>query len=467
MDGFLSYIKESVRIFRENISNEPIRILGHLDSDGISSCSILIKSFYREGIKVVYSSHKQVDEKVIKELGKEPYKMIFFVDFGSNVLKFINQHLTGKKVFILDHHKFEDIKTEHININQNIFGINDSSISGAGIAYLFSRCLNPKNKDLSYLALIGAIGDNQEKNGFSDLNKLIANDAIEFGEVDIKVGLSIFGSQTKPLHKLISSSTDIFIPGITGNEVGAKKFLEDLGIDVIDKEGNYKKAFDLNKEELNKLITAIMISKIESKDKPEDIIGNIYTLKKEDNGESTKDLKEFSTLLNACGRLNLPTLGIGTCLGDKNFKKKAIDLLKVYKSEIINSMNWIYSNRKTENIIEKDKIIIINAKNNIKDTLIGTVNSILCKSGIFNEESLVVSMAHTPDNEIKISLRSINNKTDLSQLIGEVCSKLGGVGGGHPNAAGGLIPIEKENEFIKEILSKFDFEVVPNHKPNI
>ncbi len=467
MDGFLSYIKESIRIFKENISNEPVRILGHIDSDGISSCSILIKALYREGIKIVYSSHKQVDEEVIKELGKEPYKIIFFVDFGSNVLKSINQYLIGKKVFILDHHKFDNIQTDHVNINQNIFGISDNSISGAGIAYLFSRCLNPNNKDLSSLALIGAIGDNQEKNGFSELNRLIVNDAIEFGDVDIKLGLSIFGSQTKPLHKLISSSTEIFIPGISGNEVGARKFLEELGIDVTDKDGNYRKAFDLTKDELNRLITAIMISKIECKDKPEDIIGNIYTLKKEENGESTKDLKEFSTLLNACGRLNLPALGIGTCLGDKKFKNKAFELLKTYKTEIINSMNWIYDHRKTEDIIEKDNIIIINAKNNIKDTLIGTANSILCKSGVFSKESIIISMAYTQNNKIKISLRSADNRNDLSKLISDVCSKLGGIGGGHPNAAGGLISIEKESEFIKEILSKPNFQIAQGNKQNI
>ncbi len=462
MNNFLSYLKECVDIFKKSVSNEPVRILGHLDSDGISSSSILIKAFHREGIKVVYSSHRQVDEKVVKELGKEQYKIYFFVDFGSNVLKFINQHLNGKKVFILDHHKFEDIKTEHYNINQNKFNIDDNCVSGAGIAYLFARCLNPKNKDLSYLALIGAIGDNQDKNGFSEINKLIVNDAIEFGSVDIKVGLNFFGAQSKPIHKLISSSTDIFIPGITGNEVGAKKFLEDLGIEVMDKNGQYRKAFDLNKEEMNKLITAIMISKINSKDKPEDIIGNVYTLKKEENGETVKDLKEFSTLLNACGRLNLPSLGVGTCLGDKNFKLKAYELLKSYKNEIINSMNWIYSNRGTENIIERNRLVIINAKNNIKDTLIGTVNSILCKSGIFNEGSLVVSMAHTLDNNIKISLRSVNSEVDLSLVINEICVKLNGLGGGHPNAAGGLIPIAKEQEFINEITKKLNFEVISN-----
>ncbi len=462
MNNFLSYLKECVDVFKKNVSNEPVRILGHLDSDGISSSSILIKAFHREGIKVVYSSHRQADEKVVKELGREPYKIYFFVDFGSNVLKFINEYLNGKKVFILDHHKFEYIKTEHYNINQNKFNIDDNCVSGAGIAYLFARCLNPRNKDLSYLALIGAIGDNQDKNGFSEINKLIVNDAIEFGDVDIKLGLSFFGAQSRPLHKLISSSTDIFIPGITGNEVGAKKFLEDLGIDVMDNKGQYRKAFDLNKEEMNKLITAIMISKIESKDKPEDIIGNIYTLKKEENGETVKDLKEFSTLLNACGRLNMASLGVGTCLGDKNFKLKAYELLKNYKNEIINSMNWVYSNRNTENIIEKDKLVIINAKNNVKDTMIGTVNSILCKSGIFNDGCLVVSMAYTLDNNIKISLRSINSELDLSSLINELCIKLNGVGGGHPNAAGGLIPTAKEQEFISEILNRFNLKEISN-----
>src|SRR3989344_1739765 len=437
MNNFLSYLKEGVDIFKKNLSNEPVRILGHLDSDGISSSSILIKAFHREGIKIVYSSHRQVDEKIVKELGKETYKIYFFVDFGSNVLKFINEHLNGKKVFILDHHKFEDIKTEHHNIN-------------------------PKNKDLSYLALIGAIGDNQDKSGFSEINKLIVNDAIESGNVDIKIGLNFFGAQSKPLHKLISSSTDSFIPGITGNEVGAKKFLEDLGIEVMDKNGQYRKAFDLNKEEMNKLITAIMISKIDSKDKPDDIIGNVYTLKKEENGETVKDLKEFSTLLNACGRLNLPSLGVGTCLGDKNFKLKAYELLKNYKNEIISSMNWIYSNRNTENIIEKNKLIIINAKNNIKDTLIGTVNSILCKSGIFSDGSLVVSMAYTLDDNIKISLRSVNSEIDLSSIINEICVKLNGIGGGHPNAAGGLISISKEQEFIKEIMNKLNIQEISN-----
>ena len=460
MDSFLHYIKECVDIFKKNLSNEPVRILGHLDCDGICSGAILIKSFYRENIKTVYSSHKQVDEKVILELKREPYKILFFVDFGSNVLEYINKHLADKIVFILDHHKFMDLETKHFNVNQNKFNLDDNILCGSGISYLFAKYLNLRNKDLAYLALIGMVGDNQDKNP-SEINKKIINEAIDSGEIDVKVGLSFFGSQTKPLHKLIEYSTDIFIPGVTGSEAGAINFLQNLGIDLKDSNGEFKKIFDLNKDEMNKLITAIILSRIGSQADPENILGNIYTLRNELNGEPTKDIKEFSTLLNACGRLNKISFGVGTCLKDLNSKQKSFELLKKYKTELINSLNWIEANKKSNFIIEREKLVIINAQNNIRDTIIGTVNSVLTRSGLYKNGTMVVSMAYTPDKNIKISLRNVENGlVDLSKFIQEICTNFGGFGGGHPNASGGLIPLNKENEFIECLIQKFDKIVV-------
>jgi len=461
MQNFLSYIIECVKIFKNNLSNEPVRIVGHLDCDGITASSILIKAFYRENIKFVYSSNRQLNEKTIIELKKEHYKIIFFADFGSNLLDIINEELNEKKIFILDHHKFQDIKksvkTEIYNINPNKFGIDDNFICGSGIAYLFSKCLNKKNKSLAYIALIGAIGDMQDINGFSELNKYILNDSIESNDIEIKIGLSMFGLQTKPLYKLLQFSTEIFIPGVTGDENGAKMFLNNLGIDLIDKNGNYRKIFDLNKEETNKLITAIIISRIGIENNPENILGNIYLLKREEDGVPTRDAREFSTLINACGRLNMPSLGVGACLNDKRSKEKAFELLRDYKNEIINSLNWVDKNRKTENIIEREKLIIINSKNNIRDTVIGTVNSILTKSGLFENGTIIVSMAYSIDNNIKISLRSVNNSNiDLGSIIKDVCECLNGAGGGHPNAAGGLIQLDKEKEFIEKIVLKLN-----------
>ena len=453
MKDFLLYIKECAGIFREIAGKEPVRIMGHLDCDGITSSSIIINALHREGIKVAYSSHRQLNEKAIKQIKEEPYKIVFFTDFGSNTIKLINENLNEKTVFILDHHKYEETETKHYNINPNKFGLNDNEICGAGVAYLFSKALNLRNKDLSYIALIGIIGDNQEKN-LSELNKHILNDAKEKDKIEVTIGLNLFGTQTRPIHKVLEYSTDIYIPGVSGNETGAISFLENLGIKITKADGNPRKIFDLSKEEISSLSAAIIIRRIGKEENAENISGNIYTIKKEKEGTPTRDAREFSTLLNACGRLNMPSLGVGTCLSDKNIKEKAVGLLKDYKKEIISSLNWIYEKRKSEFVIEKENLVIINAQGSIKDTIIGTVNSILTKSGMFSNRAVIVSMAHSIDETIKISLRSNNKDIDLSMVIGDVCSKLNGVGGGHPNAAGGTIPIEKEKEFIENISLK-------------
>ena len=126
-------------------------------------------------------------------------------------------------------------------------------------------------------------------------------------------------------------------------------------------------------------------------------------------------MKEFSTLLNACGRLSKYSLGIGTCLGYKKAKSNAINLLTDYKRELISGLDWFYQNRKSENRFESKKYVIINAKEAIKDTMIGTVTSIITKSNIYPEGTLLISMSYTLDLNIKISVRCVGDseKFDL------------------------------------------------------
>ena len=74
-------------------------------------------------------------------------------------------------------------------------------------------------------------------------------------------------------------------------------------------------------------------------------------------------------------------------------------------------------------------------------------------------------MAQAVDGNTKISLRTTNNiegKLDLRNIIGEI---IGGIGnseaGGHQNAAGAVIPTDKEGDFLqsaKEVLGKYAME---------
>ena len=454
IQDFRTLIKEKAELFKQ-LNDKHIRIVSHLDCDGLTSAAITIKALIREGLNFSISIVKQLDPKILDELSKEEYNCYIFTDLGSAYLSSIDKKLPGKNIFVLDHHKPEETKNKIHHINPHNFNISGShDISGAGVAYLFAKSLKEKNKDLAHLAIIGAIGDIQEKKGFTGLNQEILEDAIESGKLEIKKGLSMFGSQTKPLHKVLEFSTEPYIPGVTGNEQGAIKFLNELGISIKDSQGKNKKLIHLNEEDMKKLVTGIIIKRLGSEKNPDDIFGNMYLLKEEKEESPTKDAREFSTLLNSCGRLKKPSLGIGACLGNKKIKKEAINLLSEYRQELIKSLNWFHSNRKNENIIEKEGYTIINAEENIKDTLIGTLASIISRSNLYKKGTIIISMANTLEGDIKTSLRLVgsNSDIDLRKIIKEVIKKIGaGEAGGHKQACGCSIPQEKEEEFIKTI----------------
>ncbi len=80
-------------------------------------------------------------------------------------------------------------------------------------------------------------------------------------------------------------------------------------------------------------------------------------MEEEEKASPLKDCKEFATLLNACGRLDMASLGIGACLGDEKSKKRALDALKIYRKEIVESLRWFENNQNNDRLIKKRKRI--------------------------------------------------------------------------------------------------------------
>src|SRR3989344_2249614 len=423
---------------------KPIKIISHIDTDGITSASMLVRTLQKLDKNFSLSFVKQLSHKILSQLKQENYSIYIFLDLGSANIQEIKDNLKEKQIFILDHHLFQNIENDFTHINPHLFGNNNElEISGSGIVYLLSKTINLENKDLSYLAIIGAIGDMQEKKGFLGLNNEILQDSIDSNKIEVSIGLRIFGSYTRSLYKLLQYSTDPYIPGITGNEEATLKFLENL---KIDKE---KKLFELSEEETKSLVTAIILQRLGSESSPEDVLGKIYLLKDEPEDSLIKDCREFSTLLNSCGRLNKPSLGVGACLNDSNTKQKSLLLLNDYKKELINSLNWFYQNRNSSSIIEKENLVIINAEDNIRDTIIGTITSIISKSNLYKEGTILISLAHTLEEDTKISVRAVGkNNINLKEILSKITEKLNCKAGGHVNAAGSIIPQEKEQEFI-------------------
>ena len=256
--------------------------------------------------------------------------------------------------------------------------------------------------------------------------------------------------------------TDPYIPGVTGSESGAIQFLYSIGINP--KNGSsWKKIGHLNDGEMKKLVTGVIMKRL-NEENPEDVLGNVYLLREEEHESPTKDAREFSTLLNACGRLGKASLGIGACLGDKKIKEKAIKSMEGYKREIVNAIKWYEGNKESSFVFKDNGFIIINAQDKVMHTLIGTLASILSRSNSFKKNTYIVSMARLIDGNTKVSLRisGRNKDIDLKRVIEKIVYGVEGCeAGGHANAAGALIPSDKEEKFIeraKEVLGSIALE---------
>lgn len=432
-------ISHVAKEFEKISQGKEIQVISHFDTDGISSAAIMIKALKRLDKKFSMQILKSLDSQFIRDLPKD--KITVFLDLASGSLDQISE--SGlKDVFIIDHHEIiQDIPENVLVINPELH--KKQKISSSSLVYLFVRELDSKNKELAKLAILGMVGDMLEK----EIDKL-NNDILEDGEIKRKRGLLIYPS-TRPLNRTLEFSSQPFIPGVTGNMEGVIELLRETGVET--KNGKYKSIIELNEEEMEKLITAIVLRN--PKCKVRELVGDIFLIKLFNKLE---DARELSAIVNACSRYGDPTTAILFLMEFPEAKKKAESIHIKYKQQLISGL-------KIANQIEKHEgngYIIMNAGEEIKDTMIGTVCSILSNSSIYEEGTVVVGMSHY-ENKIKVSARNVGKTgRNVRELLNSVVADTGGEVGGHEFAAGCNIPREKENEFLKKLKKNLEIEMV-------
>lgn len=425
-------IKEKVKIFLERVQNKKIKVISHFDTDGITSAAIMIQTLKRLDKNFSVEIVKRIEDDFIEKLPKD--QIILFLDLASGSLQHILE--AGiKDVFIIDHHEvIQEVPMNVVMINPELNG--KEKISSSGLTYLFCKEINPKNSEFAKLAILGMIGDMLEK----DIDKM-NNNILTDSEIQRKRGVTIYPS-TRPINKILEYSSHPYIPGISGDAEGVSDLLREVGL--VPSNGKYKSLIELTEEEMSKLVTAIMIRN--PKTKIREIIGDIFLIK---FFNKLEDARELSAVINACSRIGETGLAIQFCMEMPQAKKRAESLHVKYKQLIISGLKQISELEK----IRGNGFVIINARDTIRDTIIGTVNSIIANSPLYEEGTIITTMAYY-DNKIKVSARSVGKSSrNLRGVLAAVIEQTGGNVGGHDAAAGCMILQEKEAEFI-EILKK-------------
>lgn len=403
----------------------------------------------RIGKDFEYEILKQLYEEDVKRIAEEDEELILFVDIGSGQSEFVQEHIVddaGKEVIVSDHHE-PQIEGDFIHLNPHFLGHDGGeAISAAGMTYLLAEAIDEDNSDLVKYALIGATGDVQKQEGeFLGLNKDLLERAEENDLINKRQGLDLYGRSTKPLHKSLMYTSDPHLDGITNNESGAIQFVQSCGVEIREN-GDFKTLEDLTEEEEKKLIHGF----IKQGYNVQPLLRNVYIL---NNGHG---IDEYSTVINACGRLGEPKTGVKILLEEDEKLMKKIS--RKYGRKISSSLRYVEDNQDNQEVIYEDGIGVIDGKDEIEDDFIGTVTTISMSNGFFGDVPVILGVAESEKDKIKASCRAtkdaVEDGLNLGEVIEEICEEVNGEGGGHNIAAGAKFPGDKKQDFIEMVEEK-------------
>lgn len=459
INAFTTDASEAAKLISTCVRDDGfIHVVSHLDADGLAAAGVIGKALLRLGANFRVRIQQWVDEKIVAEVTSDNPALTILTDLGSGYLNVLNERLFNHRVIVLDHHQpVGEAAANVFQVNPHLRGIDGSrDASGASVAYFVARALDDGNKDLAVTAVVGALGDLQDKyeqRALGGLNEKVVADAVAAGRLSVEKDLMFFGRETRPIHKALAYTTSPFLPGISGEEDKSLAFLVSLGIKP--KEGDRWRALrDLSEEERRRLCSELSDHLI-SKGYPGDVlnlVGSVYTLIQEEPWTPLRDAREFSVLLNGTGRMEKAGLGVAVCMGDRGSAlEQAEAVLEEYRQTITKYLNWL--TEEPNRIDELESIYVVRGGDFINEKVIGTLSSILSTSLPKPEKPIIAYASVAEEDVVKVSARTIDMLTSRGLNLGEImrvaAEKFGGTGGGHDIAAGAQVPTKDAGAFVK------------------
>jgi single-stranded-DNA-specific exonuclease len=452
-------LDESLSFFKDKISDciksgKSISVTTHIDCDGLTSGSIITKALIRAGASCTVRTSKEFSKKVIDSLKRDSRDFHVITDLAGGFANNLDESL-GEDWIVLDHHQISEKEQDNQKvINAWKYGIDGGTeICAGGMAYLAAMALDDKNSDLSAIAVVSALGDRQdqgERKSFTGKNYEIANTAKEEGLVEIDLDLLLVGRETRPLPDALAFTSQPFIEGLTWNRDACLSLLNSSGIQL--KEGGrWRVPAELNDEEKRSVIETItkFTAGKNATEIMSELIGYTYTFPREDKRSFLRDGREFSTMLNSCGRINRSGVGIAVCMGDRNkILREGETILTDYRKLIREYMNVLTNER--WRVSESKTCVMVNGEGIVPEMMTGTISSLIAGSPK-NAGKIVILRTGGEENTIKFSSRKsfgCKSEINLSELMRTGAEKFDGVGGGHNAAAGAKITKDKLDGFL-------------------
>ncbi|MFL6512619.1 MAG: DHHA1 domain-containing protein [Nitrososphaera sp.] len=464
-DTFADALKHFCEILRATVEEgNEVAIVTHLDADGIASGSIMAMALRRMGARCSVRTVQGMSPAVVEMMKADGRDFYLITDLGGGWSSVLGKVL-GNKWLIIDHHELaeEEIMTdvECRILNPWKFGIDGGrEVAAGGMAYMVAKALDFKNNDLSPMAIVSAVADRQDqgdKKSLSGLNAEILKTAQTLGHISVDLDIALSDRETRPVHESLAFTESHYIDGLTWNKEACYLLLKNAGIKLKDNSGRWRVLAEFSYEEKTSVVQAVANFVADSDKRLSeimigDLMGYVYTLTREDKRSHLRDAREFSTMLNACGRIGRPGVGVTICMGDRTAAlTEGEETINTYKGTLRKYLSKIFSEK--WRIADDGTCVFINGDGILDEGMLGAVSTFLSRSPSFRDRLLFVrTLAMTGTHRFSSrKCMDCKSKANLGKLM-RVCSNaLNGEGGGHSAAAGCTIPSSKLEDFIAKI----------------
>ncbi len=411
-----------------------IQVYSHYDADGVSSAAILAMTLLRAGKEFRITLFTTLNDYNMEVIRNTKANCIILSDLGASYIDQLDE--LKQDIVVLDHHTVISEARRVCYANPHLFGI-DGMTSGCGatMCLLFSVTIDESNWDLVQIAFAGIAGDRQHINGLSGLNAYLLEEGTTRGHIERRPGSLI------PAGDLMTElflATDPYIRGVSGNVEGVAKLMADAGVQ------SGKTYMELTEEERRRLSSLIAIKLTEQGmllSSMNEIARDRYYFK----GMKT-DAEYLSSVLNNCGRSGMGGMGIAAGMGDERCLNEGA------------KQNQESSRLIVESMVELDSRGL-NQMEHIQwfDSTDSGFTGMLCgiamqSIGDYGKPTIGINKSTDPVN---LSSRGmwcqLERGVDLAKAMREACASVGGQGGGHKIAAGGSVPLDKIDEFLRNL----------------
>ncbi|MBT8366649.1 MAG: hypothetical protein KJP23_18310 [Deltaproteobacteria bacterium] len=188
-DQLIQAMENAIKEVRQWPKRE-VQLFHHNDSDGLSSGAILTRTFERAGFEVQRFCLEKPYPALLQKVYEQDGEIIVFADFAGRIAPMLSDFNKGRNLtLILDHHVAAASTDPRVhNLDPDLYGLKgDRDIAGATTCYLFAHTWNRANRDLAYIAAIGAVGDEFFVDGcLVSENRGVALEAVQQGKIEIK-----------------------------------------------------------------------------------------------------------------------------------------------------------------------------------------------------------------------------------------------------------------------------------------